>query len=432
LRSSDLTALTAIVLADGPGADARVVGLSLAERARRVAVRAGAVAVLVVRSRAELAPWWRTERSTRVLVLRATDQLVHSPLVASLVATHHPLAIAVDPVDGAYGGAMQACGAAASTLVAALAAGEDDRALAARVEVAAHVAHGPIARHPTTTADQRRAAARMLYRIVHKPQDNAVTRWLYRPLSFPLTRLLVHTSVTPNQISYVTAFLVAIGCWITATGSALTGTAIVLAASYVDCCDGEVARLKLATSRYGAWLDTVVDELSQIAYMTALGLHCAHVFSVHYLLGDLGHYDPWHVAIAVGVATYAIAIYCVYWNIVVVVGSANSQDYVGKFEITDGDRPGTARLRPIASQAIATSADVLPSLRWIATYAPYIIRRDFVCWGTLALAALHLPQVGFGLLIVGGVATALVVTIDHVRLRTQLVEIRRRERVLVR
>ena len=71
--------------------------------------------------------------------------------------------------------------------------------------------------------------------------------------------------------------LVAIGCWFTANASntnALIGTVIVLAASYVDCCDGEVARVKLLSSRFGAWIDTIVDELSSVGYMAALGWHC--------------------------------------------------------------------------------------------------------------------------------------------------------------
>ncbi len=437
-----MTPLTAIVIADAPGADARVVGLSLAERARRVAVRAGASAVLVARSRAELPAWWRANPSERVLVIRATDQLVHTPLVSGLVATDRALAIAVAPRDaaasdcaaGSYAGAMIACGAAASRLVAALADGADDRALAATAlaDGADAIPHGAIARHPATTPDQRRAAARLLYRIIHKPQDNAITRYLYRPLSFPLTRLLVHTAITPNQISYCTAVLIAIGCWLTARGpvdSAILGTAIVLAASYVDCCDGEVARLKLQTSRFGAWLDTVVDELSQVAYMIALGLHCAHSFGV---FGDLGPHDRWLYAIAIGAVTYTIAIYCVYWNIVVLIGSANSQDYVGKFEITDGDAPGTARLRPVAAQAIAVRPDMHPALKFAATYAPYLVRKDLVSWGVLVLAVVHLTELAFGLLVAGGVLTAAIVAIDHVRVRAQLFEIRRRDRVFVR
>ena len=406
-------------------------------------MRAGAGAVLVAQRRAELTPWWQAHRASRLLVIRATDQLVHTPLVAPLVASGHARAIAVAP-DGAYGGAMIARGAAADALVAALAGGADDRELAsASGGGAATVPHGPLARHDARTPAERRAAARLLYRIIHKPQDNAITRWLFRPASFALTRLLVHTPITPNQITFITAILVAVGCWLTAQptpGGAIGGSALVLAAAYTDCCDGEVARLKLMSSRLGAWFDTIVDELSQIAYLVALGLHCrAHFNLIEALAPSWPHRwdmldgsDPWRWAIALGVATYGITIACVYWNIVVVVGSANSQDYVGRFEIADGDVPGTARLRPIASQAIATSPDHHPALRWIATYVPHVVRKDFVCWAMVLLAVLQMTQLAFILLVTGGVVSSAIVAVDHVRVRRQLGEIRRRARVFVR
>src|SRR5262249_37728626 len=148
-----------------------------------------------------------------------------------------------DLTPGAYAGAFVAAGDAAEAAVAALVRGDTDVTVAAG---ATPIPHGAIARAPIATPDQRRAAHRVLYRILVKPQDNAITRYLYRPVSFPLTRLLVWTPITPNQISYVVAALVAIGCWITAHESAawtFVGTVVVLAASYVDCCDGEVARV---------------------------------------------------------------------------------------------------------------------------------------------------------------------------------------------
>ena len=436
--------LDAIVLADAPGADARVVGLTLAERARRVCVRAGAQRVLIARDRPAIAAWWaEAAHAGALLVVRATDQLVHTPLVSGLatagsergVAVVPPGAVATDIPEGAYAGAMLVRDAAADELVAALARGDDDRVLGATALAAgaASVPHGEIARHPATTHGERKAAARLLYRIIHKTQDNAITRYLYRPVSFPLTRLLVHTPVTPNQVSYAVAVLIAIGCWLTARGpmwSAIAGTALCLFASYVDCCDGEIARLKLLSSKFGAWLDTIIDELSQIAYMVAVGLHCRYYFGVDYF-GDLG-FDPWLWGIGVGVVSYALTIYIVYYNIIVVVGSANSQDYVGRFEVVDGDESNTVLLRPAATQAIATRADLHPALKWVATYLPYVVRKDFISWGSLFLAIAHVTQVAFAMLVLGGPVTAIIIGIDHLKLRVQLRAIARRGARLIR
>ncbi|HEY0990538.1 MAG TPA: CDP-alcohol phosphatidyltransferase family protein, partial [Kofleriaceae bacterium] len=375
----------------------------------------GAARVLVVGDARDELARWRAGRACPVLVVRA-DQLVHPPLVAPLVAAAAPadaLAIAVG-ADDRYAGALLATGATSAQVIAALARGDSDTALAA--SATARVAHGDIARHAIATPDERRAAHRMLYRILIKPQDNAITRVLYRPVSRPLTRLLVWTPITPNQVSYLVAALVALGCWLTAHASAnlvVAGTAVILGAAYIDCCDGEIARLKLMSSRFGAWIDTIVDELTSVGYMVALGWHCHLAYGRAYF-GELG-FDPWLAAIGVGAITFGWSVYCVYYNIIVVVGSANSQDYAGNIDIVPGRQPNSVRLRPAAP---APSTDRGP--RWwvaITTYAPYAVRRDFISWAALAIAALHATHILFIGFTIGGLVTAAIVTIDHVKLR---------------
>jgi hypothetical protein len=395
-----------------------IAGLTAGERAVRVARRAGATRVLVVdRVRDQLAAW-RGARRCPLLVLRA-DQLVHPPLVTPLVAAAPAqadgLAIAVGP-DGGYAGALLATGDRADRVLEALARGDADAAIAQTATL--RVPHGEIARHPIATPDERRAAHRLLYRILIKPQDNAITRTLYRPISSPLTRILVWTPITPNQISYLVAVLVALGCWLTASASTarvIAGTAVILAAAYLDCCDGEVARLKLLSSRLGAWLDTIIDELSSVAYMAALGWHC-HLAYGPRTLGDLG-FDPWLAGIALGVVTYGGAMYCIYYNIIVGVGSANSQDYAGRFEVVPGGRPGSVRLRPAAARPIAPRRELPGWLAAIATYAPHAVRRDFISWAALAFVALRGAALLFAGLTLGGIVTCVIVAIDHVQLR---------------
>lgn len=407
--------LDAVVLFDALSQQV-VAGLTAGERAVRVARRAGATRVLVVdRIRDQLAAW-RGARRCPLLVLRA-DQLVHPPLVTPLVAAApaNGLAIAVGP-DGAYAGALLATGEHAGRVIEALGRGDGDAAIAEAATL--RVPHGEIARHPIATPDERRAAHRLLYRILIKPQDNAVTRVLYRPISSPLTRLLVWTPITPNQISYLVAVIVALGCWLTASASTarvIAGTAVILAAAYLDCCDGEIARLKLLSSRFGAWIDTVIDELSSVGYMAALGWHCHLAYGPRYL-GDLG-FDPWLAGIALGVLTYGGAMYCIYYNIIVGVGSANSQDYVGRFEVVPGGRPGSVRLRPAAAQPIAPRRELPGWLAAIATYAPHAVRRDFISWAALAFVVLHGAALLFAGLTLGGIVTFVIVAIDHIQLR---------------
>ena len=414
--------MDAVILADDPRSNVRIAGLTAVERARRVARRAGATHVRVVET-ADQRKQLATDADA-VLILRA-DQLVHTPLVQPLVDSGADCAAAVAPdapavedlTPGAFAGALLARGEAAQHAVRALADGKSLETVAAELPCT-KVPHGAIARAPIGTPDEIRAAHKLLYRILIKPQDNAITRYLYRPVSFPLTRLLAHTPITPNQISLIVAALVLLGCWITAHQShlaAFAGTAVILAASYVDCCDGEIARLKLLSSKMGAWLDTIVDELSSVGYMAALGWHCHLAYGPNYF-GNVG-FDPWTIAIAIGVVTYGASIYFVYYNIIVAVGSANSQDYVGRFEVVPGRDPRSVRLAPAAPKAIAPARPLPPWLAFLATYAPYIVRRDFISWGSTVLAALSLTQVSFVMQFAGGALTSVVLALDHVRLR---------------
>ena len=416
--------LDAIVLAVHPLANVRIAGLTAKERAVRVARRVGATRVAVIESAADLEGWHSNHLP--LLVIRA-DQLVHTPLVAPLVdeMPKNGVVAAVAPEDpvvqdltpGSFAGALVAVGDdAVAAVVAAIVSGDTALAMPAG---ATKIPHGKIARAPIATPAERRTAHRVLYQILVKPQDNAITRYLYRPVSFPLTRLLVWTPITPNQISYAVAALVALGCYFTAYAShamALLGTVVVLVASYVDCCDGEVARVKLLSSRFGAWIDTVVDELSSVGYTIALGWHCHLAFGRNYF-GDLT-FDPWLVLAVIATAAMLWSIYCIYYNLIVAVGSANSQDYVGSFEVAPGRDATKVRLVPAAPRAIPIKRELPGWVKWLATYAPYIIRRDFIAWGTVVLAALHWTQVAFIGLALGGVGTAVIVTIDHVRLRS--------------
>lgn len=438
----------ALIIAPNPAAKTVVAGISLVERAIRCARRVGAVRVVVV-EKAGAALRGDLAGATKVLVIRA-DQMVHPPLLqpmlalldagshAAVIAVAPAAPVATDVAPGDYAGALVVRGDQVANVVQQFSDGSDDAAVAQTLRAAGAglAPHGEIARHPVSTPAERAAAHRLLYRILVKPQDNVITKYMYRPISFPLTVLFSKTPITPNQISYITAVLVTIGCYLSAQGSmnsAIAGTAVILAASYVDCCDGEIARLKLLSSRWGAWLDTIIDEFSSVGYMIAIGWHC-HLYFGPDFFGQgvrVAGMDLWVLAIVVSTVTYLVSIYAVYFNIIVVVGSANSQDYVGEFEVVPGAGVDEVRLQPAATQAI--SADHLPApIKFLATYLPYVIRRDFICWAALGLAFAHLTHIAFAALVIGGAATSVIVMRDHIKLRLQLGRIRAQGKTLTR
>jgi len=403
----------ALILADSPHAKTVLLGLTLVERGRRVVAKLGARRVFVFEGppTADAARTWIGELGDAdLLVVRAGDQVVHKPLLEALLRGRADRRIAIGP-DGEYAGALWIRGAEAARLVDAIVA--DDAAVAASWTDAERIVHGDIARHPATTPEERAGAREMLLRLNIKTEDNPVTRHIYRPLSRPLTRLLLHTPITPNQISYVVGVLGLIGCWLTAQpgqNALVWGAATIFFAGVLDGCDGEIARIKLTSSAYGAWLDTIVDEITTTGCYIGIAYH---VYA-HYPWG----WVAW--SIPLGTLTYVASIYAIYYFCIVVIKVGGSQFYIGTLELAEG--PDGWGLREKKRSPHITS----PLLRMIGRWAMYMKTRDFINLATLGLTFVNGYWVIYGGMLFGGALTASIVVPEHIRLRLQLREIARR------
>lgn len=136
----------------------------------------------------------------------------------------------------------------------------------------------------TTALDARgrRRAERRLVWSLRKSADGIAAKLLNRYVSLPISWLLCRTPITPNHITIV-AFLCALTGGITLSRggyvAGVIGMLFVELGSIVDGIDGELARLKFLFSRLGQWLDTVADDLGNVAYTTgtAVNLHLAGV-----------------------------------------------------------------------------------------------------------------------------------------------------------
>ena len=105
--------------------------------------------------------------------------------------------------------------------------------------------------------------------------DSGVDRYLHRRGSRWISRLLVRTPVTPNQVSLVSLVigLAAIWCFWHATAvSAWLGVLVYVLACIVDHADGEIARLTFQESRLGANLDWTIDTIIQVGIVLSLGV----------------------------------------------------------------------------------------------------------------------------------------------------------------
>lgn len=112
-----------------------------------------------------------------------------------------------------------------------------------------------------------------LLSTIHQSTEGWAARYINKPISFRLSRLLVKTPITPNQITFACLALAVLACFLLMQTHYLwrvVGALIMYFSSVLDGCDGEVARLKLQTSKTGAWLDTVVDDVANNLFLTGL------------------------------------------------------------------------------------------------------------------------------------------------------------------
>jgi phosphatidylglycerophosphate synthase len=107
--------------------------------------------------------------------------------------------------------------------------------------------------------------------------DSYLATLIDRPLSRPLTRLLLRTPVAPSHVTLLSVALGLLGAAGLATVSywgRLAGVMILLGSIVLDCVDGDLARARLAQSAAGARLDVMGDYVVHLAVFlgVAIGL----------------------------------------------------------------------------------------------------------------------------------------------------------------
>lgn len=111
-----------------------------------------------------------------------------------------------------------------------------------------------------------------------KDTDGFFARHFDRHISGAISRQLLKTPITPNQITlFVTGLGVVSGIFMAQPGYSpkVIGAVLFLLTSILDGCDGEVARAKKMTSRLGGWLDLWGDNVVHVAVFYGLGVGLA-------------------------------------------------------------------------------------------------------------------------------------------------------------
>lgn len=108
-----------------------------------------------------------------------------------------------------------------------------------------------------------------------KSQDGLVSRFLNRPISRMVTRVLLRFPITPNVWTMSIFPLLVIAFFFLRRGDywgIVAGCSIFQVYSILDGCDGEIARAKNLVSEVGGQLDTLCDTIGNLLLLIGLGL----------------------------------------------------------------------------------------------------------------------------------------------------------------
>jgi len=106
-----------------------------------------------------------------------------------------------------------------------------------------------------------------IYKASKKKRDiNRFTEWIARPPAAVLVYFFAKTPITPNQVTFLSAFVAAgagaIFALLPGSYLWLVVAALVFELSFVlDCADGQLARVRKVASPLGHLLDFLMDEL---------------------------------------------------------------------------------------------------------------------------------------------------------------------------
>lgn len=123
------------------------------------------------------------------------------------------------------------------------------------------------------THDDVILAKNEIFANVTKPTSGPISKNVNSLISIPISRFLCEFGITPNQMTMVTTIVGLISAWFVAQGTLVDvaiGGALFQLCAALDRVDGELARSTFRSSRMGAWIDTLGDNLVYLAFIISL------------------------------------------------------------------------------------------------------------------------------------------------------------------
>ncbi len=129
---------------------------------------------------------------------------------------------------------------------------------------------------PTDVEEAELRLARELRRE-SADKDALMARWVDRRLSWRISLRLARTAITANQVTLANTALGLLSAWLFSLPSywpRLIAALMFLVSVTFDGVDGELARLKMTESRWGARLDVTTDNLVHVALFAGIMAGC--------------------------------------------------------------------------------------------------------------------------------------------------------------
>lgn len=120
-------------------------------------------------------------------------------------------------------------------------------------------------------------AKKILLKQLKKPTDGPVSKHLNRKISVWISSRLSRLNINPTHLTLISFFLAVLSGLFFFLGGypkIVIGGFLAQLSSIVDGCDGEIARLKFKQSKFGGYLDRVLDRYADALIILGMTIAC--------------------------------------------------------------------------------------------------------------------------------------------------------------